>query len=623
MSKQAGRMSQSANDFLAPKTVTNVTVTDVGLNRSYTNGAVNISWTLPADSPAATSYDVIYEVCNQGVCGSEVTVNTGSSTPSYTLGGITGGNDVKIKIVAKNASGNSDSTTATSPLVVTTVPQSPTVSAVDVGTGRPFNNGSATVTVTSRATGGKVISNYGATPSGLSETTNGSSPVTPAGMASATGYTFTGRVYNANGWSESSSATASVTITTVPAAPTGLSATNNGQNNNRASWSAPSNGGKAISSYNVFDNGGNAPDSINTGGTTADFTGQADNFGWFFNVEAINANGTSARSSNSNTITTTPFSFTPFSFTPFGFTPFGFTPFGFTPFGFTPFGFTPFGFTPFGFTPFGFTPFSFTFQKGYKSVSANTLIKSKNPEGLTPAISLTVGDKLYSADITDLDSGSTMNSFQYGWSSSNISVDIDKETTVMGLTAYFVDEVYVINGSKFSDTHFILIKRQENGSDVIKFEKVTYIVDTDLLWSQAQLNWVPINSIQVLAQKELVVCIDVEPYDVFFIEGDILVHDSQPLEHIKQYAVTAPGEDLTEALMALYDSVVNEERYMQEAMDAVTLLEQTQSLTDLQSAWTAVLLLNSDPTTLIENEDQIKAGLIARIRAVENIINPS
>jgi hypothetical protein len=610
MSKQAGRMSQSANDFLEPKPVTSLTATDVGTSRPFNDGSATVSWTLPSDSPAATSYDVTT---------TPTTTTTNVATTSATITGLSSGVSYTVTVVAKNASGNSAGTTSSS-FTATTVPQAPSVSAVDVGTNRAFNNGAATVTVTANATGGKAISNYGATPSGLSETTNGSSPVTPTGMASATGYTFTGRVYNANGWSASSSATASVTITTVPATPTGLSATNNGQNNNRASWTAPSNGGKAISSYNVFDNGGNAPDSINTGATSADFTGQANNFAWYFNVEAINANGTSARSTNSNQITTTPFSFTPFSFTPFGFTPFGFTPFGFTPFGFTPFGFTPFGFTPFGFTPFGFTP---SFDKGYKSVSANTLIKLKAPDGLVPAISLTVGDVLYSADITDLDSGSTLNSFQYGWSSSNISVNTDKETTVMGLTAYFVDEVYVINGSKFSDTHYILIKRQENDIDVVKFERVTDMLDTDLLWSQAELDWVPINSIQVLDQRELVVCINVEPYDVFFIEGDILVHDSQPLEHIKQYAVTAPGEDLTEALMALYDSVVNEERYIQEATDAVSLLEQTQSPNDLQSAWTAVMLLNSDPFELVENEDATKADLIARIRAVENIINPS
>jgi hypothetical protein len=611
MSKQAGRMSQSANDFLQPKPVTNLVATDVGTNRPFNNGSASVSWTLPADSPAAVSYDIT-------TTPTTVTTNTGST--SATITGLSSNTSYTVTVIAKNAAGNSAGTTSSS-FTATTVPQAPTIgTATDVGTNRPFNNGAASVTFTAGGTGGKAISSFTMTSApGNVNATGSSSPLVVTGQLSAVQYTYAVKATNANGDSLYSANSNQITTTTVPAAPTGLSAVNNGQNNNRASWSAPSNGGKAISSYNVFDNGGNAPDSINTGGTTADFTGQANNFSWYFNVEAINANGTSARSSNSNTITTTPFSFTPFSFTPFGFTPFGFTPFGFTPFGFTPFGFTPFGFTPFGFTPFGFTPF----VKGYKSVSSNTLIKLKDPEGLVPAISLKVGDVLYSADITDLDSGSTLNSFQYGWSSSNISVNTDKETTVMGLTAYFVDEVYVINGSKFSDTHYILIKRQENGIDVVKFERVTDMLDTDLLWSQAELDWVPISSIQVLAQRELVVCINVEPYDVFFIEGDILVHDSQPLEHIKQYAVTAPGEDLTEALMALYDSVVNEERYIQEASDAVALLEQTQSLSDLQSAWTAVMLLNSEPYELVENEDSIKAGLIARIRAVENIINPS
>ena len=58
MSKQAGRMSQSANDFLEPKPVTSLTATDVGTSRPFNNGSATVSWTLPSDSPAATSYDV-------------------------------------------------------------------------------------------------------------------------------------------------------------------------------------------------------------------------------------------------------------------------------------------------------------------------------------------------------------------------------------------------------------------------------------------------------------------------------------------------------------------------------------------------------------------------------------
>jgi hypothetical protein len=604
MSKQAGRMSQSANDFLEPKPVTNLVATDVGTNRPFNNGAASVSWTLPADSPAAVSYDITT---------TPTTVTTNTASTSATITGLASNTSYTVTVIAKNASGNSAGTTSSS-FTATTVPESPTLSATDVGTNRPFNNGAASVVITARGTGGKTISSYGTTPSGLSETTGSSSTLTPTGMLSATAYTFTARVQNANGWSDSSSSTAGVTITTVPAAPTGLSATNNGQNNNRASWNAPSNGGKAISSYNVFDNGGNAPDSINTGGTTADFTGQANNFGWFFNVEAINANGTSARSGNSNQITTTPFSFTPFSFAPFGFTPFGFTPFGFTPFGFTPFGFTPFGFTPFGFAPSGGGG-----PKGHKSVSANTLIKSKSPEGLTPAIGLKVGDVLYSANITDIDTGNTLNSFNYGWQSSNVQVDDLAETTVMGLTAYFVDEIYVINSTKYSNTHFILIKTQdENNNDVVKFERVTYIKTTDQLWSNATNNWVPIETFDVLQQRELVVCVNVEPYDVFFVEGDILVHDSQPLEHIKQYAVSAPGEDLTDALMALYNSVLQEEQHIQEATAAVELVESTMNPQDLAAAWQAVLLLEGEQGDLVAGDDQVKQGLVARLVAVES-----
>ena len=510
MSKQAGRMSQSANDFLEPKPVTSLTATDVGTSRPFNNGSATVSWTLPSDSPAATSYDVTT---------TPTTTTTNVATTSATITGLSSEVSYTVTVVAKNASGNSAGTTSSS-FTATTVPQAPSVSAVDVGTNRAFNNGAATVTITANATGGKTISNYGATPSGLSETTNASSPVTPAGMASATGYTFTGRVYNANGWSESSSPTASVTITTVPAAPTGLSAATNGQNNNRASWTAPSNGGKAISSYNVFDNGGNAPDSINTAGTTADFTGQADNFGWFFNVEAINANGTSARSTNSNQITTTPFSFVPFSFTPFGFTPFGFTPFGFTPFGFTPFGFTPFGFTPFGFTPFGFTPYGFSGGLCFKSLGATTMVQTTN--GLVAAHDLAVGDVLLSADIETMPTEFPGPQSEYpDWSVVDPTVT-PKTTTITSIATRNSSTIIVVNGETYADSHYIFVKRD----GLSKFVNVSELLLTDLVFSSDTKEWVEVIQVDVIPNVSYpVVCINTEPYDVFYTER-FLVHDS-------------------------------------------------------------------------------------------------
>ena len=53
MGKRSGRKSQAANDFLEPKPVENLTATDVGTNRAYNDGAVDLSWELPAGSPPA------------------------------------------------------------------------------------------------------------------------------------------------------------------------------------------------------------------------------------------------------------------------------------------------------------------------------------------------------------------------------------------------------------------------------------------------------------------------------------------------------------------------------------------------------------------------------------------
>jgi hypothetical protein len=199
----------------------------------------------------------------------------------------------------------------------------------------------------------------------------------------------------------------------------------------------------------------------------------------------------------------------------------------------------------------------------------------------------------------------------------------------MGLTAYFVDEVYLINGVKYSDTHYILTKRPgvlngqnntEDGNDKISFTNVKDIVETDLLWSQSIQDYIPIDSIQVIAQRELVVCIDVEPYDVFFVDNDVLVHDSQPLEHIKQYTVSHQGEDLSEALLLLYQSVVNEEEAIQLAITAVETVESTLLASDLEIAWSRVMLLAGEANNLVPGDDDIKAGLIARLNVVEQQI---
>ncbi len=185
------------------------------------------------------------------------------------------------------------------------VPNAPTIgTATDIGTARAFNNGAATVSFTAPAwTGGLPITSYTATsnPGGLTAT-GGSSPLTVAGLASSTAYTFTVRATNAVGQSSPSAASNSITATTVPQAPTIGTATDLGTGSTvSVAFTGNANGGKAITTYTATSSPGgltgtSASSPITVSGLTA---GTA----YTFTVTATNANGTSAASAASNSVT--------------------------------------------------------------------------------------------------------------------------------------------------------------------------------------------------------------------------------------------------------------------------------------------------------------------------------
>lgn len=229
-------------------------------------------------------------------------------------------------------------------------PYAPTIgTATDVGTGRAYNNAAASVTFTADARNAADSFTVTSNPGGYTGT-GSSSPVTVEGLQSDTAYTFTVTATNTYGTSAASSASNSITATTVPAAPgtptasspTGYSPGTNsaGTTTDDISWSAPATGGKSITNYHWESDDSKSGDS----GTSTSVSGISQEGGTSqsYRVYATNANGNSAWSAYSSTVTT--FSFTPFSV--FGFSPFGV--FGFSPFGV--FGFSPFG--VFGFSPF-------------------------------------------------------------------------------------------------------------------------------------------------------------------------------------------------------------------------------------------------------------------------------
>ena len=398
-------------------------------------------------------------------------------------------------------------------------PKQPTITgATDVGTGRAYNNGAATVSFTLPGDSPAADSYTVTSSPGSFTVTGASSPLIVQGLLSDTAYTFTVRASNSYGPSLASSASSSVTATTVPNAPAAPSATSTVAGTDVVSWTAPANGGKAITGYTWASSDAKGGSTASTSVSVAQEQGTAQTY----NVYATNANGNSATSSNSGSVTTA-FSFVPFSFAPFGFTPFGFTPFGFTPFGFTP----------------------------VKSIGADTLISSKVPEGLVLAHNLSVGDILYSADIEGLDLTSDLPIAEYfaGWSESNPVINTAIETTVTALAAHVVDQVVVINGNKYSVSHYILVKRD----GISKFVNVTDVLDTDLIYSPTFNDYQPIIELRLSEGKELVITINTEPYDIFFTDN-ALVHDSQPLDMNDPAVLTDSSRTLAASLEALYQA---------------------------------------------------------------------
>lgn len=181
-------------------------------------------------------------------------------------------------------------------------PNPPTiVSATDVGTSRAYNNGAASVAFTPAASGAPATSYTVTSSPGGYTGTGSSSPIVVAGLQSDTAYTFTVTGTNAAGTGQASSASSSVTATTVPQAPTigAVNATAVGVVT--VAYTAGATGGKAVSAFTAT----SSPSSITgNGASPISVSGLAQKTAYTFTVTATNANGTSLASSASASVTT-------------------------------------------------------------------------------------------------------------------------------------------------------------------------------------------------------------------------------------------------------------------------------------------------------------------------------
>jgi hypothetical protein len=193
----------------------------------------------------------------------------------------------------------------------------PTVPGAPTGVGAAAGNARATVSWTApAATGGSPITGYkvtpyaGTTPMATRTFTTTATTQAITGLTNGTAYTFRVQAVNAVGTGPESAPSAAVTpsapATTVPGAPTGVTATaGNGQAS--VTWTAPTaTGGSPITGYKVTPYVGGTAQPVRTftgTGTSRVVTGLTNGVGHTFRVQAVNAVGDSALSAPSGVVT--------------------------------------------------------------------------------------------------------------------------------------------------------------------------------------------------------------------------------------------------------------------------------------------------------------------------------
>jgi hypothetical protein len=283
-----------------------------GVTATAGNGSATVSWTVPSNNggSAITSYTVTPYIGS--TAQTPVTVSGSPPATSVTVNGLTNGTSYTFTVSATNANGTSPASSPSNSVTPSNLPGAPTAVSATAG------NTSATVSWTAPSNnGGSAITSYTVTPyigstAQTPVTVSGSPPatsVTVNGLTNGTSYTFTVTATNANGTGPASSPSNAVTPTgsTVPGAPTGVSATG-GDTAATVTWTAPNNGGSTITSYTVTPFiGSTAQTPVTVTGSppavSALVTGLTNGTSYTFTVSATNANGTGPASSPSNAVT--------------------------------------------------------------------------------------------------------------------------------------------------------------------------------------------------------------------------------------------------------------------------------------------------------------------------------
>ena len=201
----------STTGFLGPASTTTVPGAPTAVSGTPGNAQVALTWTAPASNggSAITGYTVIPQIA--GV--NQTPVNTGSTSTSFTVTGLTNGTAYTFEVEAINAIGAGAASSPSSAVTPSTVPGAPTIGAVTAGVLSAVVNWTAPA-----SNGGSAITGYTVTPfiSGVAQTATTVGVTTSAtitGLTGGTAYTFKVAAINANGTGAQSAASSAVTPT--------------------------------------------------------------------------------------------------------------------------------------------------------------------------------------------------------------------------------------------------------------------------------------------------------------------------------------------------------------------------------------------------------------------------
>ena len=91
----------------------------------------------------------------------------------------------------------------------------------------------------------------------------------------------------------------------------------------------------------------------------------------------------------------------------------------------------------------------------------------------------------------------------------------------MSVTTNTTNQFYLINGDKYSNSHWILTEKD----NIAKFIRVTELDTTFKVYSFAEQGFVNITDLEVLDIEDTIYSIHCEPYDNFFTDN-MLVFDA-------------------------------------------------------------------------------------------------